>query len=80
MIDFNLQRALDGAPLICRDGSLVLEWMKPVDGNNSTWPISAQIKKQSNGEIITYQYSAEGRLYYSEDITHPYDLMLDLNE
>jgi hypothetical protein len=79
MIDFNLQRALDGAPLICRDGSLVLDWMRPLERNNSTFPIAAQIKKQSNDEIVTLQYDLRGRLY-SWNTFHSYDLMLDINE
>jgi hypothetical protein len=80
MIDFNLQRALDGAPLICRDGSLVLDWMKPVDGNTSTFPIAAQIKRQFNDEIVTLEYDLRGRLYLGNESQHPHDLMLDITE
>jgi hypothetical protein len=80
MIDFNLQRALDGAPLICRDGSLVLDWMKPVDGNTSTFPIAAQIKRQFNDEIVTLEYDLRGRFDLGNESQHPHDLMLDITE
>jgi len=57
----------------------VLDWMRPLEGNNSTFPIAAQIKKQYNGEIVTLRYDLRGRLYLG-DVTHPHDLMLDINE
>ncbi len=59
---FDLQKALDGAELVTRDGKEVTEWYY-FKNSKRTQPIYAVV----NGEI--YSYKIEGNYYVTGDIS-----------